>query len=104
MAKHLTGPNNRNRWETRSVPGSKGARAYAWAWLGTADKNHHVLIRQHLGSGELADHYCYGPPGRPATLTTLVRVACLRWPVEETFEFGKDHFGLDHSQVQCHVA
>jgi hypothetical protein len=30
---------------------------------------------------------------------TLVRVACLRWPVEEGFEFGKGHFGLDHSQV-----
>ena len=86
-AKHLTGPNHRNRWETRSVPGSKGARAYAWAWLGTADNNHHVLIRKHLGSGELAYHY-YVPPGRPVTLTTLVRVACLRWRVEETFEFG----------------
>ena len=104
VGKHLTGRNHRNRWETRSVPGSKGARAYAWAWLGTADKTHHVLIRKHLGSGELAYHYCYVPPGRPVTLTTLVRVACLRWPVEETFEFGKDHFGLDHSQVRLYTA
>jgi hypothetical protein len=29
----------------------------------------------------------------------LVRVACLRWPVEKDFEFSKDHFGLDYSQV-----
>jgi hypothetical protein len=36
--KHLTGRHHRNRWETRSVPGSTGARAYAWAWLGTADQ------------------------------------------------------------------
>ena len=63
-----------------------------------------MLIRKHLGSGELAYHYCYVPPGRPVTLTTLVRVACLRWPVEETFEFGKDHFGLDHSQVRLYTA
>jgi SRSO17 transposase len=34
----------------------------------------------------------------------LVRVACLRWPVEEDFEFGKDHFGLDHSQTRLHTA
>ena len=34
----------------------------------------------------------------------LVRVACLRWPVEEGFEFGKDHFGLDHSQVRLYAA
>lgn len=101
---HLTGRKQRKRWEIRSVPGSKGARAYAWAWLGTASRNHHVLIRKHLVSGEMAYHYCYVPPGRPVTLTTLVRVACLRWPIEETFEFGKDHFGLDHSQVRLYPA
>jgi hypothetical protein len=33
-----------------------------------------------------------------------VRVACLRWPVEEDFEFSKDHFGLDHSQVRLYTA
>ena len=63
-----------------------------------------MLIRKHLGSGELAYHYCYVPPGRPVTLTTMVRVACLRWPVEETFEFGEDHFGLDHCQVRLYTA
>ena len=31
-------------------------------------------------------------------------MACLRWPVEEGFEFGKDHFGLDHSQVRRYTA
>ena len=100
---HLRGGNS--EWlEISSVPGSKGARAYAWAWLGTASPNHYVLIRKHRVSGELAYHYCYVPPGRPVTLTTLVRVACLRWPVEETFEFGKDHFGLDHCQVRLYTA
>jgi hypothetical protein len=62
------------------VPGSTGARSCAWAWLGTASQNHYLLIRRHLVTGELAYHYCHVPPGRPVTLRTLVRVACLRWP------------------------
>lgn len=33
-----------------------------------------------------------------------MRVACLRWPVEEDFEFSKDHFRLDHSQVRLYTA
>jgi SRSO17 transposase len=102
--KHLTMKKYRKRWQICSVPGSKGARRYAWAWLGTASKNHYLLIRKHLLSGEMAYHYCYVPPGRPVTLMTLVRVACLRWPVEEDFEFGKDHFELDHSQVRLYAA
>ena len=63
-----------------------------------------MLIRRHLSTGELAFHYCWVPEGRPVTVMTLVRVACLRWPVEEGFEFGKDHFGLDHSQVRLYTA
>ncbi|MGH3587217.1 MAG: IS701 family transposase [Pseudonocardia sp.] len=91
-------------WETRAVAGSKGERAYAWAWVATTSPRHFLLIRKHLQTGELAYHYCYVPPGRPVTLAILVQVACLRWPVEEDFEFGKDHFGLDHSQVRLYTA
>jgi SRSO17 transposase len=101
---HLTMKKHRKRWQVCSVPGSKGARRYAWAWLGTAGENHYLLIRKHLTTGELAYHYCYVPPGRRVTLMTLVRVACLRWPVEEDFEFSKDHFGLDHGQVRRYSA
>jgi SRSO17 transposase len=91
-------------WEVRAVAGSKGERGYAWAWVATTSPRHYLLIRKHLLTGELAYHYCWMPPGRPATLTTLIQVACLRWPVEEDFEFGKDHFGLDHSQVRLCTA
>jgi len=91
-------------WQICSVAGSKGERAYAWAWMATTSPRHFLLIRKHLATGELAYHYCYSPLGRPITLMTLVRVACLRWPVEEDFEFGKDHFGLDHSQVRLYTA
>jgi SRSO17 transposase len=104
VAHHLTKPGHRRRWQVCSVTGSKGERAYAWAWLATTSPRHFLLIRKHLQTGELAYHYCHLPPGRPATLMTLVRVACLRWPVEEGFEFGKDHFGLDHSQVRLYTA
>lgn len=58
--------------------------------------HHFLLLRKHLQTGEIAYHYCHVPPDRSIPLMTLVRVACLRWPVEEDFEFGKDHFGLDH--------
>jgi hypothetical protein len=91
-------------WQICSVAGSKGQRRYGWAWIATTSPRHFLLIRRHLTTGELAFHYCYVPAGRPATLMTLVRVACLRWPVEEDFEFGKDHFGLDHSQVRLYTA
>ncbi|HCT77801.1 MAG TPA: IS701 family transposase [Micromonosporaceae bacterium] len=95
---------NTKRWQILAVAGSKGGRIYSWAWVATASPHHSLLIRKHRDTGELAYHYCYVPPGRPATLMSLVRVACLRWPVEEGFEFGKDHFGLDHSQVRHYTA
>ncbi|MFC4859506.1 IS701 family transposase [Actinophytocola glycyrrhizae] len=104
VATHLAGRKHKMRWQVCSVTGSKGERAYAWAWLATTRPRHFLLIRKHLQTGELAYHYCHVPAGRPITLMTLVRVACLRWPVEEGFEFSKDHFGLDHSQVRLYTA
>jgi SRSO17 transposase len=75
------------RWEARSAGGgSKGERWYAWAWLATASAGHHLLIRRHLKTGELAFHYCYVPEDQPLTKTRLIRAAGLRWPVEEDFE------------------
>jgi SRSO17 transposase len=92
-------------WEVRSAgAGSKGQRWYAWAWLGTASPGHHLLVRRHLGSGELAFHLCYVPAGQPVSKSRLIRAAGLRWPVEETFEFGKGCFGLDQSQVRLYAA
>jgi SRSO17 transposase len=95
----------RRGWEIRSAgTGSKGQRWYAWAWLGTASARHHLLIRRHLTTGELAFCYCYLPEGQPASPSRPVRAAGLRWPVEEDFEFGKDCFGLDQSQVRLYGA
>lgn len=91
-------------WQIRAMAGPKGARRYAGAWISTISERHSLLIRKHLTTSELAYHYCYIPTKKPINVTTLVRVACLRWPVEEDFEFGKDHFGLDHSHVRRHTA
>ncbi len=93
------------RWEVRSAgKGSKGSRWYAWAWIAAASGAHSVLVRRHLKTGELAFHYCYVPEGQPCSKPRLIRAAGLRWPVEEGFEFGKDQFGLDESQVRLYTA
>ena len=96
---------DRRRWEVRSAgKGSKGERWHAWAWIGTASPRHHLLVRRHLRTGELAFHYCYVPEGQLLTKTRLIRAAGLRWPVEEGFEFGKDYFGLDQCQARLYTA
>ncbi|TMR87897.1 IS701 family transposase [Nonomuraea basaltis] len=92
-------------WTIRSAGnGSKGERAYAWTWIATTSPTHFLLIRKHRKTGELAFHYCFVPAGQPATLARLIAAAGLRWPVEESFEFGKDLFGLDQSQVRLYEA
>jgi SRSO17 transposase len=96
---------DKRRWEVRSAgKGSKGERWHAWVWISTASPRHHLLIRRHLRTGELAFHYCYVPEGQMLTKTRLIRAAGLRWPVEEDFELGKDCFGLDQSQVRLYTA
>ena len=64
----------RRGWQIRSAgTGSKGQRWYAWAWLGTASARHHLLIRRHLTTGELAFHHCFLPGGRPASVSRRSR-------------------------------
>jgi SRSO17 transposase len=93
------------RWEVRSAgTGSKGERWYARAWIATASPRHHLLVRRHIKTGELAFHYCYVPEGQILAKARLIRAAGLRWPVEEDFEFGKDCSGPDQSQVRLYTA
>jgi SRSO17 transposase len=96
---------DRRRWEVRSAgAGSKGQRWYAWAWIATDSPRHHLLIRRHLRTGELAFHYCHVPEGRAVTMTRLIRAAGLRWPCEENYQFGKDYLGLDQGQARLYTA
>ncbi|GAA2700160.1 IS701 family transposase [Nonomuraea recticatena] len=102
VAKHLR---QKRTWTIRSAgDGSKGERTYAWAWIATASRSHYLLVRKHRTTGESAFHYCFVPAGQPVTLARLVAAAGLRWPIEETFEFGKDLFGLDQAQVRLYEA
>jgi hypothetical protein len=78
------------RWEVRSAgKGSKGQRWYAWAWIATASPRHHLLIRRHLKTGELAFHYCRVPEGQLLTKTRLIRAAGLSGPWRRTSDPGK---------------
>jgi SRSO17 transposase len=96
---------DKRRWEIRSAGhGSKGQRWYAWAWLATASARHHLLVRRHLRTGELAFCYCWAPEGQVLTKARLIRASGLRWPVEEDFAFGKDCFGLDQCQARLYTA
>jgi SRSO17 transposase len=94
-------------WTRRSAgAGSKGPRYYDWAWLadvgadGDSDDGgrHSVLIRRNNTTGELAFYRCWAPG--PVTLAQLVRVAGVRWIVEESFQAGKGQVGLDQHQVR----
>ena len=94
-------------WSRRSAgDGSKGPRFYDWAWLADVgadgdpddDGRHSLLIRRNNTTGELAFYRCWTPG--PATLAQLVRVAGVRWIVEESFQAGKGQVGLDQHQVR----
>ncbi|MFD1365758.1 IS701 family transposase [Actinoplanes sichuanensis] len=94
-------------WTRRSAgDGSKGPRFYDWAWLADVgadgdpddDGRHSLLIRRNNTTGELTFYRCWA--SRPATLAQLVRVAGVRWIVEESFQAGKGQVGLDQHQVR----
>ena len=94
-------------WTRRSAgDGSKGPRFYDWAWLADVgadgdpddDGRHSLLIRRNHATGELAFYRCWTPG--PTTLAQLVRVAGVRWIVEESFQAGKGQVGLDQHQVR----
>ncbi|MFI6262917.1 IS701 family transposase [Micromonospora sp. NPDC051006] len=94
-------------WQSRSAgAGSKGPRFYDWAWLDevTTDTDpdvggrHSLLIRRNNTTGELAFYRCWSP--RPVSLAVLVRVAGIRWTVEESFQAAKGQVGLDQHQVR----
>ncbi|MEO3928586.1 IS701 family transposase [Micromonosporaceae bacterium B7E4] len=94
-------------WQRRSAgAGSKGPCFHDWAWLDDVctdvdpdDGGHHsLLIRRNTTTGELAFYRCWTP--KPATLAQLVRVAGIRWSIEESFQAAKSQVGLDQHQVR----
>ena len=96
---------HRRCWNRLSAgKGSKGDRDYDWALLritppaDEAAGHHWLLVRRRISDGELAYYRCWSP--KRVTLATLVRVAGIRWSVEECFQAGKGEVGLDQHQVR----
>jgi len=89
-------------WQRLSAgPGAKGHRWYDWAWVAIdpgMPGHHHLLIRRHRRTGELAYYRCYAPG--LISLAALVRAAGRRWTVEEDFQAGKGLAALDEHQVR----
>jgi SRSO17 transposase len=83
--------------------GAKGRRLYHWtrvelalpAAAGTACW---LLVRRSRRDGELAFYACYGPAS--TSLVGLVRVAGVRWVIEDGFQQAKGEVGLDHYEVR----
>jgi SRSO17 transposase len=84
--------------------GAKGPRRYDWAVTRTNCPEPEVyarwlLIRRSVSDPEdVAFFACGGPPG--TTLPELVRIAGIRWAIEECFELGKGDCGLDEYEVR----
>jgi SRSO17 transposase len=87
--------------------GAKGPRVYDWARValtrpGWPGRGFWLLARRRLSDGELAFYVCFGPAR--TSLAELVRIAGIRWAVEECFQAAKDQVGLDHYQVRRYDA
>jgi SRSO17 transposase len=87
--------------------GAKGPRVYDWARIaltrpGWPGHGFWLLARRRLSGGELAFYVCFGPAC--TSLAELVRIAGIRWAVEECFQAAKDQVGLDHYQVRRYDA
>ena len=82
--------------------GAKGERLYDWAFVATTDADlpgqHHLLIRRNIHTGELAFYRAHSPT--PVPLAAYVRIAGIRWTVEDDFQSSKELAALDEHQVR----
>jgi SRSO17 transposase len=83
--------------------GAKGRRLYDWvrvelATPAVAGWARWLLVRRSRADGELAFYACFAPAN--TSLVGLVRVAGIRWVIEESFQTAKGEVGLDHYEVR----
>ena len=92
-------------WRTHSAgKGSKGERLYDWARVRVHGPEHPDSAYWLLARRSLSDHtdvayYLCHAPARTG-LNELIRIAGIRWTIEETFQTAKGQTGLDHYQVR----
>jgi SRSO17 transposase len=88
----------------RAGEGAEGNTTYEWACLQlpyacAAGKAHWLLLRRNPRCPtELGFFRVYGPEKTP--LAEMVRVAKLRWAIEESFQDAKGAVGLDQYEVR----
>jgi SRSO17 transposase len=92
-------------WERLSAgTGSKGPRWYDWLRLELSEPaepsfKRWLLVRRSVSDpSEVTAYVTYAPA--TTTLRQLVRVAGLRWTVEESIQTGKGEVGLDQYEVR----
>ena len=92
-------------WERLSAgAGSKGPRWYDWRRLELQEPAEEgfkrwLLVRRSISNpSEVTAYVTFGPADTP--LLALVRVAGIRWTVEESIQTGKGEVGLDHYEVR----
>ncbi len=84
--------------------GAKGPRIYDWTRvsirpLKEPGKGYWLLVRRSINKPEeLAYYVCFGPV--ETAIEELVRVAGMRWAIEEGFEEAKGEVGLDQYEVR----
>lgn len=108
----LIGELRPDAWATLSAgEGSQGERLYDWACIrlpyqnqrashqGAPQTGQWLLARRSLSDpGEIAYYRAFGPTATP--LEEFVRVAGIRWVIEESFEEAKGSVGLDQYEVR----
>jgi SRSO17 transposase len=92
------------RWVTASAGhGAKGRRLYDWTRVDltppvAVDAARWLLVRRSRRNRELACYACFASAS--TSLLGLVRVAGIRWAVQEGFQQANGEVGLDHYQVR----
>ncbi|MGQ0773138.1 MAG: IS701 family transposase [Pseudonocardiales bacterium] len=91
-------------WQRLSAgAGSKGHRLYDWLLLDPGADDHQLLVRRSISTPSELAYYLIHTTA-PVPVAELVRVAGMRWAVEETFQCAKNETGLDHYQVRKYHA
>jgi SRSO17 transposase len=82
--------------------GAKGTRVYYWALIATAapPPGNPLLVRRSADPAWPLNAYV--APGRCMTQACPVKIAEIRWAVEENFANGKDAVGLDRARARHH--
>jgi SRSO17 transposase len=84
--------------------GSKGLRWYDWRWVEASTPSQGsgkrwVLVRRSIPNPtEMTAYIAYAPA--TTSLAEVVRVAGMRWTVEESLQTAKGEVGLDHYEVR----